>query len=418
MVSQQNRSNGAFTLTELLVVVGILSLLFGVGIWALLRQKKGRQLQAAEGALVHMIRLAQNTARQEGGFGAIYIHPEKRTISVAASKTIAYWSFEKNDLLPSSEEEAQLRAGGEEEIWGRASNVRLAPGYLGSALELSKPQAKVQIPPRPSFSPSHGIVINFWIKIYPSSKMTWLSIVEKDQSYALKVSPLAQFQINLWGKDSNQQSVRYQAQTYPGVFEPYTWAKVHFQFYRGKAELSIDEIPRHLLPNTQANENFSERPPQILNTSTTPLVIGNSAEEFSVFLDQLQLQAVLESDQYRLPSNVSLRIRGAAALAERSSEGETSPVAIYFDNRGGLEKRYHLGGVQIFFIPLSKGREKGEKRRIFTVQRSPSAAEAAADPPGVRCIAVLPSGLILSGEKAQSIQPKTWKEHKDTRKVR
>ncbi|RME79565.1 MAG: type II secretion system protein [Planctomycetota bacterium] len=428
LAPKQRRDQG-FTLIELLVVLSIISLLVGMGIYTLVRIGSSSRLQATAASIRAIIRKAKNTARDEGETSGILYQPERRDLFVIQPTLGAYFHFEKSQIQ-GVQGGFQVEGGGEASPLGQGKGIKLVKGHLGDGVEFLGPDSGIQFASNPFFSPQFGIIIKVWVlrkpipansKVYQKSRTKKVEdqkffLVQKDESYLLRLTGDGRVEIGLRGKDENKVVINHFVQTYPGIIPENQWTLVEMRFYRGELKLLVHGIPRVLQPIKMAENQ--KAPPKELEINANPLIIGGG--DFPVIIDQLALYIIAESERFHIPKSYDFIIEGAFPKVESPPTNSSSKkdkvkikaYQVFFNSKGELHSFYHSGPVRFLIGKLQspqkgsndknvkKGRPKTQERKDGGTEHKPMMVWEKVIP-----IAVDMGGNLLGEEASKKILP-------------
>lgn len=428
----------AFTLVELLTVITIIAILLSLGIYTMVSLGRTKRLEATAGTLRSMIRSARNTARQDKGFGILYLSTKNRVVKVAASKVVAYFHFEENQVQEGGGK-FTIRGGGEADMIGEGRGIKLEKGHLGKGILFSTKESVIKFPSNPLISPNFGIEIDTWVYVEdpslqkspnkdgtpPPKKPTTgeFYVVQKDQAYLIRLSRDRRVEVGLRGEDEKGGVVNHFVQTYPDIFPYSEWFHLQMNFYRGDLKVMIDGIPRKLKPIKMADN--ASNCPVTLNVSPDSLLVGGG--DFPAILDQFRIQAVVESENIQLPGSYDIVVEGGVPFFSGETLLDYSPkkdsehlyYKIYFDEKGELDSRYHSGPVRITLGILDKTQPASPPAKASTSEKKNSSAPPPLKWKQVLYIGIDPSGGLLSEERSKNLAPgQALKIKEDDRKVK
>jgi len=305
------RSAPGFTLLELIIVMMILSTLFGVGVGAF-RSLTNPDQQARQqiGDALHSARLF---ARSEGGAAQVLISPEQQTVSVWGLRRVGDWHFETADGF-----------GWPKALLHEGSTIAAAGG-LGACLRLADNELLTLQDPPPSFDSTHGFGLD--VLVAPSPGYRPMTIWERPGVWAVQLNQDDELQVQLWLADGADKTSELRV-TVPEVHLPggrFTRLQVTFD---GRAlEVAVDGVrhPQDLL--------FHE-PATLARNPRVSQGTGRPPTHFRGLFDELHLSAVVRARAEELPEEVSLD--GARQL-------------IHLDAHGRLDPLWHNGPVEIRF---------------------------------------------------------------------
>lgn len=323
------RSAPGFTLLELIIVMMILSTLFGVGVGAF-RSLTNPDQQARQqiGDALHSARLF---ARSEGAAAQVLVSPEQQTVSVWGLRRIGDWHFETADGF-----------GWPKALLHEGSTIEAKSGPdglsgLGACLRLVDNELLTLQDPPPSFDSAHGFGLD--VLVAPSPGYRPLTIWERPGVWAVQLNQDDELQVQLWLADGADKTSELRV-TVPEVHLPggrFTRLQVTFD---GRAlEVAVDGVrhPQDLLFEEAAT---LARNPRVSQGT------GRPPTHFRGLFDELHLSAVVRARVEELPAEVTL-------------EGERQ--LIHLDAHGRLDPLWHNGPVEIAF-------SSGEPLRLTVIE--------------------------------------------------
>ncbi|MBU0754130.1 MAG: type II secretion system GspH family protein, partial [Planctomycetes bacterium] len=273
-----------FTLLEILVVLAILSMLFGVGMGAF--SKVGAGPAMAADRIREVIRTARAHAEREAAPSAVLINAEQDRVVGMGWHQVGCWHFEDG------EPDGFSTGFPQDAFLGPA---RIDPqGVIGSCLDLSMDPGQAPeafIPAVPSLSSAEGVAINCHLFLKQHCACTLLG---KGAAYALGIDEEGRLTAKLTlpsaAPGTKEQIVTLCSEGY--VVPKGRWVKVGFQFNGYAFYLTAEGVLR-------AREVFPERTRKVPHSQTVihlgiPGPVGGGVQ---VRLDELQISATVFGEE-------------------------------------------------------------------------------------------------------------------------
>lgn len=298
------------TLLELIVVMTILSVLFGIGIGAF--RKLARPEQLATARIKEALRAAVLFAKSEGAPATVSVLPEENAVAAFGLRSVGNWHFEDDAgtgwPLAAVHDPDSL-------VWDGALGQALR---LGSGSPLSLPN------PPPSFDSPYGFGLDVFVR--PRASPRPLTVLERAGLWrlALDGSDNLQVTLQLLG-ESGPEEIRHDV---PGGRLPSTrFSRVTVVFDGRALTVSVDgaRLGQDLLFPTAR---------RLAQNPGVAITSGRAPNGFQGDLDELRLLSVVGTDRADLPQEVELL--GAARL-------------LRFDGSGHLDPAWHRTPVQVRF---------------------------------------------------------------------
>jgi len=364
-------SRAGFTLTELLVVISVLIVLFSLGVGTFL-SLKGPYAFKAQVALVRTtIRKARNYALTKGSSAKVVIDPIANEVRACGIRTSGHWSFESelnDDTTIVTSGAFGFHAEPKGAVWvigGRFGSAYDFPDGSAAYMDCGDPGAGI-------WDDVTGIHFMCWIKpvdfkildlggdddtsdsddVTHESGLNTFVILEKGNVYSLSV--VEDYSIEVIVGDL---SVSGRIRTRPGIIFPNRWNKVEVTF-DGRADNPLNRIQiatngienfelytfdettdEKIVFRTQENRTFV--PDEVLD-QLIPRRIPRSDEPLTISSKYSDLAFVGAIDEVSIGVVVSDTV---ATLREAKLMGKRQ--IIHFDKRGRLNALYHSEPVII-----------------------------------------------------------------------
>ncbi len=166
------RGASGFTLTELMVVLGIIAITLGFGVAMIGRNDKGMGLRAGTNQVIATVRFARGSAIAERSPSYVVIDAADRTLSHVSKKTMGLWHLE--DTLTTG-------ALGRN---GAPSGGQLVPGRIGQAYYFQA-AGLIDCGALAPYAPEQGLVLECWAFLEEHSPMILLA---KGDDYGLRIT--------------------------------------------------------------------------------------------------------------------------------------------------------------------------------------------------------------------------------------
>ncbi len=309
------RLRQGFTLLELLLVMMIMALVFGIGVGLFARIDFSDRV--ARPLVESVLRSAQNWAIARGAPAIVRIDPKLGTIRAEGQLVVGTWHFES------------LPVEGAFELEGVSSGGKLVDdGFQGKALSFvgEAPRSRVDIPVKqdPAFDLALGFTLRCALRVEPEASGQVLTIGE---AVALEVGENGA--LSAWfvpeRQDENHAPTRGGRITLradPGTLVPRRWMQVELEYDRRELELRVDGA---LVASVEEVARVWKL--------EGPLLIAPGQTPFAGAIDNLVVGAVGASEEAELPRN-----------ARFSAD---APREIVFQPGGGLDRTRHREAVSI-----------------------------------------------------------------------
>ena len=343
-----------FTLVELLVVIGIVSLLAGLSASAFFEAQRNYGLAAAAGEIQSIFRRARNQSINNGTGSFVVVEPVEREVWAQSFETMGEWSFE--DL---GNEDEGLR-GNSLQLYGGEG----IEGRLGTGVSFLNGGGYIDCGNRAAFDLREGVVLEAWIRHFkkppipraPTSQKTSgrrrkasssrksisesRTIIAKEGCWFLGMTPEGALE----GSIGTGSGVPYVLITEDDVVAPGRWVFVSLRFDGQKLTLSSDGVERLTYRLGSGQRGAPELPTEIPR-NTNPVVISSQDLPFPGDIDEVRLRGRSEKAVYKYPP--FNKIIGWKKI-------------IHFDRYGHLDPVFHEKEVRIVLIEIDDDRYSQE----------------------------------------------------------
>ncbi|HUR27064.1 MAG TPA: prepilin-type N-terminal cleavage/methylation domain-containing protein [Planctomycetota bacterium] len=328
--SHHGRSRHArgFTLMEMMVVMGIIAMLFGMGVGMLSSLNPGKQ--AALGLVQNIVRSAHNNAIARSAPARVRLDPATNTLFATGMDVVGTWQFEN------------LGIEGSSDFDGVSTGGRIVDdGFLGKALSFAgQPagsHAEIPLHQNPAFDLREGFQILCAFRMHGSGGGKAL-----DFGSVASIEFRSNGSVRAWFKPEVVSASgvvsgggMVAVDSPEGVWSTGRWMRVEVSYDRRLLQLACDGVV--------VARAASQEP---VWTLQGPLLIGELRTPFPGDVDALSIQAVVDSKRIQLPKTVTF--------------SADAPKEIVFSGDGALDREVHAG-------PLSIGLdyEDGTKGRVL-----------------------------------------------------
>ncbi|MEZ6196097.1 MAG: prepilin-type N-terminal cleavage/methylation domain-containing protein [Planctomycetota bacterium] len=282
-----------FTLAELLVSLGIVSVITGIAVGMIRRGDGGLGAEANARLIRSTLRYARNAARDAGAGALVTFDPQTREVLVAPVELAGNFHFE-DDRGPGNRRYAY---GGQ----------LVDDGRLGRALALAGDEADLG---RIGLVPRNGFRATVWVR--PGEKLAAGRILERENAFVLKVGAEGQLSGTV---RVGPQGEAITLTTRPGLLAPGRWTEAEIVYDRLRIELRAGGV-------TYARQDET-RP--VFDDPKGRLLVGGAG--FAGTLDTLRYWMTGDGERRRLGASVEIDAPG--------------PVSVRFDGDGRLNPSAH-----------------------------------------------------------------------------
>ncbi len=332
---RDSRGRSGFTLMELLTVMALIAIVFGLAVGSLARSGKAGALEgAARLARSHLLR-ARMLALSGGALSRVEIRPANPETGVRAALVTEFtraagtWHFDDPQGFT-----AMAGEGVKSKLIGAAL---VKDGTLGGGVEMTA-ASKVVSPPieeAPSFDPTRGFAL--YLDVMPASGGTVARFGEPNggrESFVLamdddgSVSAEIEMKFDAAYEAAKQKGRRVKLKTGAAVIEKGVWSRIG---------LAYDGVTAELFVNGVAEASAAEaRDLEVAPGSA--LVFGG----FSGNLDEAEYHTATAAEVKDLEAGVDL--------------DAATPMVFRFDREGRLNALYHTGPA--FAVLVLEGRRE------------------------------------------------------------
>ncbi len=318
-------TRGAFTLIELIIVMGIIALLLGAGVGMIARLHVTDR--AAVGIVQNTLRSARNWSVAREAPARVRIDTEARTIQAFGMSVIGTWHFEDMPVRG---------AFGTE---GVSTGGRIVPdGFTGSALSFAgePPRSHVVVPVQldPAYDLSRGFSIACAVRL---ARESGADLLEIGDSAGISVTDDGAVRgwfapVIVQEDGETRRGTPVALVTESGFLRANRWSEIEFQYDRENLRVLVDGAVVATL--AESSEVWAVEGPLSLSPSQTA---------FPGAIDALVISAVAGEERRDLPKGVEFV--------------EGSPTEIVFGAGGGLDRVVHREPVQLS-LRFNDGREE------------------------------------------------------------
>lgn len=315
------RCGRGITLLEMIIVIGLMTLLMGLGIGSYIAMSKNYKEEGAVSQIDVMLRQVRNSAVTTQSPAHVVIDTENRRITPWATRTVALWHFEDCDEFnhtSGSRHGAALRGAKQDKNGKIGKCARIAPGnYIDAGDD-------------PDFDLDDGGYIEAYIRPLAGDFTGENFVFSKDGAYSLKIGKSGVLIGQIAGNGKTP-STKVFSKTYKIV--PGRWTKVAFAWDRNVTRVMADDLVLATGPGAT--------PP----TTSNPFLIGHESSSFDGLVDEVRVMSAVSGGTLELPKTFTITHNAAPWSA------------IYFAGDGSLDMRFHSGPLQI--TVENEGRMRG-----------------------------------------------------------
>ncbi len=290
------------TLLEVLVVLAILSMIFGLTIGLLRNANRDLGVMAAANTITSLLRAAGEHARAENSPAWVLLDIDDRVAGTLIRDTIVMCHFEDT----SAGFGKTLQVNGPVQVLGR---VGLAYKFTSSNT--------IDCGDIPRFAPDQGIAIEMWFNRAPGTGKHILASIGKEME--VYVDPIGQINVKVGSTIANSGQNRV----------PREWWAYCQAIYNGR-EIKI------LINGAEAGST----PCRYTWKGAAPLTLGSKKDGITGLLDEVRVSVIVPHDTYPLPPQVEFELPKTAKI----QDGE---FLIAFDASGRLDATRHPAEVPI-----------------------------------------------------------------------
>ncbi|MBK7875687.1 MAG: prepilin-type N-terminal cleavage/methylation domain-containing protein [Planctomycetes bacterium] len=333
--ARRSLARAGFTLVELLLVIGILALVFGLGFGAILRLDFGEQVALAE---------VQTTLRSARNFAVAQRSPARATFDRATGTmrasglaTIGTWRFE-SDALDGAFGIAGVHTGGK----------LVDGGFRGKGLSFAgePPRSRVELPLQqdPACVLRDGFRITLAIRPADGEQEGGGTLLAFGESIGVETS--SDGSIQAWfapeiveDKGGTMRGGKITLKTDANVLRAGRWSELAIAYDRATFVVEVDRVAC-----------AARREDAPVWKAEGALALSPANEPWPGTLDDLVVACVHAGDELRLPSKVSF--------------AASTPAEVRFAAGGGLDRDAHEGPVAIA-LEYEDGRTQTAQVSLF-----------------------------------------------------
>jgi len=299
------------TLLELLVVLGMISVLLGLGLGVFGSLDRNLQGRVAAERVKSMVRRARNTAVRTGSEAWLLLEPEKRRVTGAGAAVVGQWHLE---------DATSVRGG---PLFPSGGEFR-DDGRFGRCLDFGDGGGFVQTEGQASFDPRQGFLVEVYLLATSRRAMT---VLELGGSYSLLLDD----------RGGLRAEIRQKEGPVVGVDSPDLGLPLHRWIRLGL--LSDARRVSVLVDGVEVASSSLESP--IAFAPGAVLAVGSGAAPIRGRVDELRLFSLGSREVFELKGDVQLL--GASRLIAFDRGGKLSqarhsgPETIQLDTPGGME---------------------------------------------------------------------------------
>lgn len=306
------------TLVELLFVISLISVLFGIGVGMLSDLDPAER--AAVGLVQNVLRSARNTAVARGAPARVRIDPEQRALEAEGLAVVGTWHFESPPLEGAFGLDGRVGGADVEEL--------VARGYRGEGLAFvgAADEVRVEVPVQddPAFDLARGFAVELAVRRDEAHGARLLTIgrsfyVEVDAAGAVGAYLIPKL-VDEAGRPTP--GARVWVRTEAGALPLGRWARLALRYDRRTFACSVDGLV--LAERDEAAEVWKV---------DEPLVLSGGRSAFPGVVDELVVAAVSAEERALLPGGVTF--------------GASTPDEILFAPDGSLDPRASAGPLEI-----------------------------------------------------------------------
>lgn len=320
------------TLLELMLVVGLISLVLGIGIGMFASVQPGDR--AALGLVQNVLLSARNSALHHNAPARVVIDPDAGTLSAAALRVIGTWHFESEDPIRGAFGLDGVLIGG----------GRLARGFTGKGLSFEDAprdsNVEIAVHQDPSYDLRAGFVVELAVRRTDTAAARLLALGETLQLEVDRLGGLAAYFLSEKSSDAGPaEGERIWIKSAAGALPAGQWVRVRLVYDRQRFSALVDGV--------EVAGFDTDFPVWRVEDS---LVLGGGRTPFPGIIDNLVISAVDAEQTFELPGDV------------RFVPG--TPRTVAYAPGGVLDPGVHTEPVQIE-LELSDGRRQGIRVNLY-----------------------------------------------------
>lgn len=362
------------TLMELLTVVAILTVIFGVSVAVYRKVGVTYSLPASASQTSSVVRAARNLSVSAGIPSKVFVNCQEDRHSIAAFgfKLVANWHFEDvedevEDGTLLSRDRAML--GGRRDKALVQGDVYVAPGKIGRGLYFGDGGA-VAADHVPRFHSPVGVSLEAWVQFDPLdlNSDALYAVVSKPGSYELGVTGDGAVYMSLWGAEEagGNADGEYFAHSEPGLVPFNRWTHLRGSYDGLELTIEVDGVAVEWFPAEYELVHPDEwpAPPSRIPGPDSYLSVSRADRVFMGTIDEVKVRIALEPRVFELPSGVFFL-------------GDSQTIR--FDSRGSLDPLHHREPVVIRLSSNLNDDESEDDSEGLTAVAQPAEDEATAD---------------------------------------
>jgi len=323
-VGNKNAFLIGFTLIELIVVITIIAITSGIGLYVLSNINKDWGLTAATNYTTSLLRYARSNAKSNSLPQKVVIDTACRSIYLLSLEPIGLWHFENQVPATGSASTQTTGAfGSQGKIYGANQTI----GKIGMAFNF-RGTSYIEIndisclPSKTSNNTPDGFVIELWLCPNENIQGTQQVIFYKGKELVMILDKNGRLEAVIGNLKLVSKNV---------YLAPKKWVYVILYYDGEEGRLFINDI--------EADFGFGK----IQWVNDMPLIIGAIKNEqtqrgrngFNGTIDEFKFSILIATGKYTTPPDVGFQI-------EKTFLDREKKFVIHFDTNGELDKRYHL----------------------------------------------------------------------------
>jgi hypothetical protein len=305
-------ARAGLTLIELLLVMGLLALLFGIGLGMF--TALDLESRATVASVQNALRTANHWAVVRGAPARVRLEPEAGRLWPEGLVVVGTWHFEGLPLVGAF----GLDGGGED--------IALTEqGFQGRALSLPERGTHVSVPVEPAQGWDFAEGFAFGLALKPGERPAG-RVLAIGGSAGLDLLPRGGLRAWLTAERTDELGARSGTSvvldTPPGLVPSGRWTRVDVSYDRQTLVLRVEGVPVARLEETAPVWRVDG-----------PFVLGDPRQGYRGEIDMVVVSAVSQGERVELPEGVRL--------------ARPAPETISFAPGGGLDRRRHGGPVEL-----------------------------------------------------------------------
>lgn len=324
-----------FTLVELLLVIGILALVFGLGFGAIARLDFGEQVALAE--VQNTLRSARNFAVAQRSPARASFDLENGTMRASGLQVVGTWRFE-SEAFEGAFGLSGVHTGGK----------LVERGFHGRALSFAgePPRSRVEfaLHQEAACDLREGFQLSLALRPDDGERGGGGTVLAFGESIGLETSSDGSLQA--WfapevveDQGGTMRGGKLTLRTDVDVLRPGRWSEVTLSYDRATFVLEVDHVPC-----------AARREDARVWKAEGPLVLSPANEPWAGAVDDLVVACVQAGEELRLPSKVAF--------------AKTTPKDVRFAAGGGLDRERHAEPV-VITLEYSDGRTQTAQVSLF-----------------------------------------------------